>query len=92
MQINETNTFTYLLGEQIYLASRMAKRWIFFHPRTIPKTFLQRFALRQREYKPKHCRSVLGRKKLDAKSVLKWILKNKTKKQVEWEICFKEFK
>ena len=33
----------------------------FFRPRTRPKTFLQCFALEQRESKAKHCRNVLGR-------------------------------
>ena len=32
----------------------------FFRPRTHPKTFLQCFALAQRESKAKHCRNVLG--------------------------------
>ena len=32
----------------------------FFCPRTHPKTFLECFALEQREYKEKHCRNVLG--------------------------------
>ena len=31
-----------------------------FRPRTCPKTFLQCFALEQRESKAKHCRNVLG--------------------------------
>ena len=34
---------------------------VFFRPRTRPKTFLQCFALQQRESKAKHCRNVLGR-------------------------------
>ena len=34
---------------------------LFFCPRTRPKTFLQCFALEQRESKAKHCRNVLGR-------------------------------
>ena len=33
----------------------------FFRPKTRPKTFLQCFALAQREPKAKHCRNVLGR-------------------------------
>ena len=33
-----------------------------FCPRTRPKTFLQCFAVEQRESKAKHCRNVLGRK------------------------------
>ena len=34
---------------------------LFFRPRTPPKTFLQCFALEQREYIAKHCIDVLGR-------------------------------
>ena len=33
----------------------------FFRPRTRPRTFLQCFALEQRESKAQHCRNVLGR-------------------------------
>jgi hypothetical protein len=33
---------------------------ILFLPRTRPKTFLQYFALEQREFKAKHCRNILG--------------------------------
>ena len=32
----------------------------FFRPKTRPKTFMQCFALAQRESKGKHCRNVLG--------------------------------
>ena len=35
---------------------------LFCRSRTRPKTFLQCFALEQRESKAKHCRGVLGRK------------------------------
>ena len=35
--------------------------YLVFCPRTRPKTFLQCFALEQRESKEKHCRNVLGR-------------------------------
>jgi hypothetical protein len=51
--------------------------YLVFCPRTRPETFLQCFALEQRESKAKHCRNVLGRilgwKKIDTKSIFQSI-------------------
>ena len=53
------NILVLRLSKTLYLKEGF---FMFFRPRTRPKTFLQCFALEQRKSKAKHYRNAIGRK------------------------------